>query len=573
MFGRHAVFCVCVGLAINVLSINNAAARGGAFDASAPVAVSFQAPESSVDEGAGRIRIRVVLSRVSLEDVTLPFSISGGIAREQKRGTGQDFSFKRRKRVIRIPAGKRMASITLDLVDDSFFEMDETVEFTLGIPNPDVAVLGEQKIHTLTLLDNDRPNLYSVRGFGAVGNGVADDTAAIQLAVDTLDADGGGVLHFPAGNYLVTSVTIHENITYVGYDAALIRPSGDYLESLGFDLHWVRTFTTYSNFGDPMAATGYTVGDSGPLIIQGLRFDGNSHQQGDYDAWELEHAALIFLSVDAAQENRLQVFIEDVEMEDGVGDGIHAVKNLDITVDACTATNVFRGGFTLTGGHSIAKVSNFTTSGDRDDTGIDIEVDAAGYEGDLSVEVSFDNLNLLDGDFDIGLKPGSTVTVTNSYADAPFNLFAPKSNVVFRNSTIKVGAADGKFNRIICPGDVLFDSCNVITTRKTAAGDTLFFAVADIWWQHSQCAKATGDAVEHGQRLVYRNSRIVADSNFLDDDLVYGFYSRPAAGAEDNRLIVEGGCISDAFDIRSQLVNEVTSPQPEIPVDTPICSG
>jgi hypothetical protein len=44
----------------------------------------------------------------------------------------------------------------------------------------------------------------SVKDFGAVGDGVADDTAAIGLALDAVGASGG-VLVFPPGRYLITS--------------------------------------------------------------------------------------------------------------------------------------------------------------------------------------------------------------------------------------------------------------------------------------------------------------------------------------------------------------------------------
>ena len=41
----------------------------------------------------------------------------------------------------------------------------------------------------------------SVKDFGAVGNGVADDTAAIQAAID---ASVGKRLHIPKGQYKIT---------------------------------------------------------------------------------------------------------------------------------------------------------------------------------------------------------------------------------------------------------------------------------------------------------------------------------------------------------------------------------
>ena len=47
--------------------------------------------------------------------------------------------------------------------------------------------------------------VYDVKAYGAVGNGVADDTAAIQAAINAAAAAGGGEVDFPSGNYLVTA--------------------------------------------------------------------------------------------------------------------------------------------------------------------------------------------------------------------------------------------------------------------------------------------------------------------------------------------------------------------------------
>lgn len=45
----------------------------------------------------------------------------------------------------------------------------------------------------------------SVTDYGAIGNGVADDTTAIQAAVDAAATAGGGVVHLPIGTYRLTS--------------------------------------------------------------------------------------------------------------------------------------------------------------------------------------------------------------------------------------------------------------------------------------------------------------------------------------------------------------------------------
>ena len=56
-------------------------------------------------------------------------------------------------------------------------------------------------------------NYISVTDFGATGNGVTDDTAAIQAAINSLSVYGGEIV-FPAGDYLVTStITIGDGTT------------------------------------------------------------------------------------------------------------------------------------------------------------------------------------------------------------------------------------------------------------------------------------------------------------------------------------------------------------------------
>jgi len=45
----------------------------------------------------------------------------------------------------------------------------------------------------------------SVKDFGAVGDGVADDTVAIQDAINAANVDGGKSVYFPAGDYIVSS--------------------------------------------------------------------------------------------------------------------------------------------------------------------------------------------------------------------------------------------------------------------------------------------------------------------------------------------------------------------------------
>ncbi|RKN85701.1 hypothetical protein D7M11_07715 [Paenibacillus ginsengarvi] len=56
----------------------------------------------------------------------------------------------------------------------------------------------------------------SVKDFGARGDGVTNDTAAIQAAIDYLNSIGGGSLYFPTGVYRATGVQLYSFITLRG---------------------------------------------------------------------------------------------------------------------------------------------------------------------------------------------------------------------------------------------------------------------------------------------------------------------------------------------------------------------
>jgi len=65
----------------------------------------------------------------------------------------------------------------------------------------------------------------SVKDFGAVGNGIVDDTAAIQAAVNSVPSLGGQIF-FPQGSYLISSTIIlpaSKNITLLGEGTAHVN--------------------------------------------------------------------------------------------------------------------------------------------------------------------------------------------------------------------------------------------------------------------------------------------------------------------------------------------------------------
>jgi hypothetical protein len=72
--------------------------------------------------------------------------------------------------------------------------------------------------------------VFNVKLFGAVGNGVANDTAAINAAIAAYNAAGGGRLYFPAGSYSVpagalTTLTGTGTVMGDGKYASIIAPA------------------------------------------------------------------------------------------------------------------------------------------------------------------------------------------------------------------------------------------------------------------------------------------------------------------------------------------------------------
>lgn len=109
----------------------------------------------------------------------------------------------------------------------------ENADMNLGSAQ---TVTGVKTFNAGTLLDKGSI-IYNVKAYGAVGDGTTDDTAAIQSAVDTCAAAGGGVVWFPKATYkLVTNpiklysgatptIVGYSNITLAGTGASTLAQS------------------------------------------------------------------------------------------------------------------------------------------------------------------------------------------------------------------------------------------------------------------------------------------------------------------------------------------------------------
>jgi hypothetical protein len=310
----------------------------------------------------------------------------------------------------------------------------------------------------------------SVKDFGALGDGVTDDTAALQDAIDSVHATGGGTIFFPTGTYMITMVNAYAGIIFQGSGGAVIkRPANQ--------PNFTRTFTF-----NPTTVWSENF-DSPPVQFIDLIIDGNRDNQGPYSAYQQEQSHLIFLVGDATKAGKLRAIIEGCTLIDCVADAISVYHNVDVTVNDCFVKNCFRGGFVLTGGYTRFRVNNLTIQGTVQSRGIDFEIDGPGFGGSFITIGTLSNIET-NGCFDLSVPNQSRVSVTNiTYGDvSEYAVFNVQSiGAAFLNisnsSFILIGGAN--LRQIRFSEDVRIDNCSFLYSNTTSTGTVSLLVYAE----------------------------------------------------------------------------------------------
>jgi polygalacturonase len=90
---------------------------------------------------------------------------------------------------------------------------------------------------------------YNIRAFGARGDGTTLDTPAVNKAIETAAAAGGGTVYFPAGTYLCLSIHLQSNISlYLDQGATIVAADPKEVKG-GYDLPEPNEWDMYQDFG------------------------------------------------------------------------------------------------------------------------------------------------------------------------------------------------------------------------------------------------------------------------------------------------------------------------------------
>jgi polygalacturonase len=93
-------------------------------------------------------------------------------------------------------------------------------------------------------------NNYNIRDYGAKGDGKTLDSEAINQAIETAAAAGGGTVYFPAGNYLSYSIRLKSHVAlYLDQGCTII--AADYIPTnkQNYDVAEPNSSTLYQDFG------------------------------------------------------------------------------------------------------------------------------------------------------------------------------------------------------------------------------------------------------------------------------------------------------------------------------------
>lgn len=196
--------------------------------------------------------------------------------------------------------------------------------------NVNVSIAG-QSYNVAVSIGGGVPNptgWYSVKAYGAVGDGVTNDATAIQSAIDACEAAGGGTVFLPFATYIIAStITIDgDNVEMVG-PAVIKRASG---------------FTTASSMLNITGAAN--------IKIDGISLDG-ADTSTDYVPSSVRVGVRIAVGCENVMLNGLHIY--DV-YGDSIYIGTTGTTPDKVKVRDCTIERSHRNGISVTNGDNVS---------------------------------------------------------------------------------------------------------------------------------------------------------------------------------------------------------------------------
>ena len=251
---------------------------------------------------------------------------------------------------------------------------------------------------------------FDVRAHGAVGDGIADDTAAINAAIAAAAGQAqDATVVFPEGTYRTSGHVVPANVS--------LRGSGAKVKAIPAPGEVVRLFS-YLWDSDV---------DSPPVLVSGLAFDLSLPEMPP----DTKHKQALFLQGQSPatwKAGRLNVSVTDCSVADSGMDGFYVHHGVTVTFKRIEGRNIARGLITITGKDADVAANNVSGIG-CPPPGIDVEPNDRAH----AVKVRLSNVQLA-GKLDLALTKGSTFTGRNIEAHSPLYLLNLGESCVISDS-------------------------------------------------------------------------------------------------------------------------------------------
>lgn len=280
-----------------------------------------------------------------------------------------------------------------------------------------------------------------------------DDTERIQRAVDYCLANDKD-LFFPSGGiYVLRSVNVEAGLRIVGYGATFTLADNQ--------SKFTRMFTTENRAWESSE-------DSDYLIFEGMTFDGNCWNQGEFRNYELEQQFGIMYMGSAEDTGMLRGKVINCRFQNWAADGVHIYTNADVEVTGCTSINCFRGGIVASGSPANIRVTDFVAEKGAFGKAMDFEIDT----GD-KINLTVDSVLAYRG-VDFELSEGSTAKVEGlTVVDSLTTVYGFNNEITISNSTL------GHLEVINATNTTINDSTITVTPSTTETVDGAYVWVVD----------------------------------------------------------------------------------------------
>jgi len=307
----------------------------------------------------------------------------------------------------------------------------------------------------------------NVRDFGAVGDGVADDTAAIQDAIDS----GAASVYFPAGTYLIKGEDTQDSPVLLGVSNQILYGEGA-ASILKLGAHTVQEHRMLRLNG------------VSNVQVCNLTFDANKTQQTD----PIDEQSHCIFTIDVDN-----VIIKNCYLKNAKGDGIliYGLSNpgsTNVLIDGCTFDGNVRQGVSIVRGKNIRVIGNDIggTTGNNPGAGIDIEADGVGH--------TLEQISIVGNN------------IHNNYWGVFINELAPANNIVIDGNTFE----NNRSAPIMCRGK------NIVISNNTIYPVGLVNPSAAIELQTCDEVTVTGNVIAGGYNANERGGiRIWGGTNFV----------------------------------------------------------